>query len=35
MVRLYGLLRVLVTALVFGLLLAAVYALWIRYQVEP
>ena len=35
MLRLYGLLRVLVTALVFGLLLAAVYALWVRYQVEP
>jgi multidrug resistance efflux pump len=35
MVRPYDFLRVLVTALVFGLLLLAVYALWIRYQVEP
>jgi RND family efflux transporter MFP subunit len=33
--RLYQLLRVLVTALVLGLLVAAIYALWIRYQVEP
>lgn len=35
MVRLYGFLRVVVTGLVLGLLLLAVYALWIRYQVEP
>jgi RND family efflux transporter MFP subunit len=35
MVRPYDLLRLLVTALVLGLALAAVYALWVRYQVEP
>jgi RND family efflux transporter MFP subunit len=35
MVRPYDLLRFLVTALVLGLGLAALYALWVRYQVEP
>lgn len=35
MVRPYDLLRGLLTALLFGLLLLVVYALWVRYQVEP
>lgn len=35
MVRPYDLLRLFVTALLLGLVLLAIYALWVRYQVEP
>jgi multidrug resistance efflux pump len=35
MVRLSGLIRVLVTVVVGLAILAAIYGLWVRYQIEP